>query len=47
MLAAKILPVAAIPSSGAPEVISKIEPTAAIAEIEAPSKQKPVVGVYI
>ena len=45
--AAKILPVTAIPNSGVPELSSKTEPTAAIAEIEAPSKQIPVRGVYM
>jgi hypothetical protein len=45
--AAKMLPVTAMPNSGAPEVSSKTEPTAAIAEIEAPSKQIPVRGVYM
>ena len=47
MAATKIPPVVAIPNSGLPEAISNTEPTAAIAEIEAPSKQKPVFGVYM
>jgi hypothetical protein len=47
ILAAKMLPVTAIPNSGAPELSSNTEPTAAIAEIEAPSKQIPVKGVYM
>jgi hypothetical protein len=45
--AAKILPVTAIPNSGAPELSSNTEPTAAIAEIEAPSRHIPVKGVYM
>ena len=42
-----MLPVTAIPNSGVPELSSKTEPTAAIAEIDAPSKQIPVKGVYM
>lgn len=45
--AAKMLPVVIMPHSGLPEAISNTEPTAAIAEIEAPSKQTPAIGVYI
>ena len=45
--AAKMQPVASIPHSGVPDAISNTEPTAAIAEIEAPSKQTPVMGVYM
>jgi hypothetical protein len=44
--AAKILPVTAIPNSGVPELSSNTDPTAAIAEMEAPSRQIPVKGVY-
>jgi hypothetical protein len=47
MDAAKMLPVTAIPNSGAPDVSSNTEPTAAMAEIEAPSRQIPVRGVYM
>ncbi len=45
--AAKMVPVTAIPNSGVPELSSNTEPTAAIAEIEAPSRQIPVMGVYM
>jgi hypothetical protein len=47
MVAAKMPPVTNMPNSGAPEEISNTEPTAAIAEIDEPSKHKPVLGVYI
>jgi hypothetical protein len=45
MLPAKIIPVLVMPSSGLPEVNSKMEPTAAIAAIQEPSKKTPLLGV--
>lgn len=45
MLAANIIAVTDTPSSGVPEESSKIEPTAAIAVIQEPIKNKPLFGV--
>jgi hypothetical protein len=37
--------VVVMPNSGTPELNSKIEPTAAIAEIQEPNKNTPLLGV--
>jgi hypothetical protein len=41
----KVIKVAGTPQSGCPELSSNIEPTAAIAVIQAPPKNKPLFGV--
>lgn len=47
MLIPNIIAVFCIPKSGCPEVSSNIEPTAAIAAMQEPSKNKPAIGVIV
>lgn len=47
MLIPRIIAVFCVPKSGCPEDSSKIEPTAAIAAIQEPSKNKPLIGVIV
>lgn len=44
---AKMMPVVCIPKSGCPEVISKTEPTDAIAVMQEPARNKPLFGVNV
>lgn len=47
MLIPKIIAVFCIPKSGCPDESSNIEPTAAIAAMQEPSKNKPLIGVIV
>jgi len=47
MVIARMIPVLRLPRSGSPEVSSNTEPTAAIALMQEPARNKPLIGVNV
>ncbi len=47
VVSAKMMAVAWLPNSAFPEVSSKIEPTAAMAQMQEPIRNKPLLGVNV